>query len=1157
MEKHNNKYLINIYERYCDLKKSNKIEFDNNDLWKIFEYYSCIKLSEEYNKIFYEYDDIDPNFKEINNMSRNDTGIDCCDLENSIVQCKLRTHSLTWKECGTFFGSQNLYSNELQQAIVRWKNLIITRNDDCTLSENLLERYKFKLFIDKPYNKSELINFCENLLINVPLYPVTNNDFILRDYQLEAINIIKDSDKNVIINLPTGTGKNIVIIHSFKENKKYLILVPRIILMTQLKDEIIKHNPKLKSKIQLIGNNNINFNENKLITICIFNSVHLIENYCSNFEKIYVDEAHHINKPAIYCNEEDYDEEEINDLINDSDDDSEEDEEEINDLINDSVEEDNESKDDSEDELVNVKNYTKIIKSLNKYNNNVYLSATIDKIDDFIYYSKDIRTMIDLKYLCDYTIHVPIFNEDPSNKNVCEYLLKNYRNVIIYCNTQKEGKEVCKLMNKLLCNCCDYVDCHTTKKKRDYIIERFKNGTIGFIVNVRILVEGFDAPITKSVCFLHLPRSRTTLIQIIGRALRLHDLKTIANVILPFSSKEDEKNICNFLKVMAQNDSRIKKSFQSKKLGGYINIENTEEDNNDEEDEEMNEIEFKYNMIYNSLGVLRNGDEIWEFKKNLLFEFCDINKRYPKQNEKYKNYKIGQWLESQKKKINNINDNIYINLSENIYIKKSLDGILKYREENKDEEKLEWDEWKDLLFEFCNINKRIPIKYEKYKNNKIGNWLKNQKYKINNTKDNIYIKLSENEYIKKSLDDYLKYKEENKDREKLKNDEWKNLLFEFCNINKRVPKNKEQYKNNNIGNWLQHQKNKINNITDIIYIKLSENEYVKKSLDDYLINKEENKDKEKLEWDKWKDLLFEFCNINKRIPKNKEQYKNNNIGNWLQVQKKKINNINDNIYIKLYENEYIKKSLDDYLINKEENKDKEKLEWDKWKDLLFEFCNINKKIPLKREKYKNNKIGSWLQNQKNKINNITDIIYIKLSENEYVKKSLDDYLINKEENKDKEKLEWDKWKDLLFEFCNIKKRVLKNKEEFKNNKIGQWLQSQKNKINDINNDIYIKLSKNEYVKKSLDDYLINKQENKDKEKLEWDEWKDLLFQFCNISKRVPKNKEEYKKYKISIWFANQKIKINNINNENYIKLSENEYVRKSLDEYLNKKIIIL
>ena len=86
----NNIYKNNIYKRYKDLKNSNKKEFDNNDLWKIFEYYSCIKLTEEYGKQFYEYNDIDPNFKEVNKMSQKDTGIDCCDLKNTIVQCKLR-----------------------------------------------------------------------------------------------------------------------------------------------------------------------------------------------------------------------------------------------------------------------------------------------------------------------------------------------------------------------------------------------------------------------------------------------------------------------------------------------------------------------------------------------------------------------------------------------------------------------------------------------------------------------------------------------------------------------------------------------------------------------------------------------------------------------------------------------------------------------------------------------------------------------------------------------------------------------------------------------------------------------------------------------------------------------------------------------------------
>jgi hypothetical protein len=60
---YNSKYLINIFKRYTYLKNSDKSDYNNNDLCKIFEYYSCIKLSEEYNKSFYEYDDIDLNFK--------------------------------------------------------------------------------------------------------------------------------------------------------------------------------------------------------------------------------------------------------------------------------------------------------------------------------------------------------------------------------------------------------------------------------------------------------------------------------------------------------------------------------------------------------------------------------------------------------------------------------------------------------------------------------------------------------------------------------------------------------------------------------------------------------------------------------------------------------------------------------------------------------------------------------------------------------------------------------------------------------------------------------------------------------------------------------------------------------------------------------------
>jgi hypothetical protein len=67
-------------------------------------------------------------------MTKNDTGIDCCNLIDTIIQCKLRKDTLTWRECSTFFGSQNIYNEELNETIIRWKKLMITRNIDCKLA---------------------------------------------------------------------------------------------------------------------------------------------------------------------------------------------------------------------------------------------------------------------------------------------------------------------------------------------------------------------------------------------------------------------------------------------------------------------------------------------------------------------------------------------------------------------------------------------------------------------------------------------------------------------------------------------------------------------------------------------------------------------------------------------------------------------------------------------------------------------------------------------------------------------------------------------------------------------------------------------------------------------------------------------------------------
>ena len=141
-----NQYKINIYEKWSELKPVYSESKDNHLIAKLFEWYTCIKLSEEHKRIFYEYSDIDPDFREENKMSKTDTGIDCCNLIDTIVQCKLRKNTLTWKECSTFFGSQNVYDETLNKPIVKWEKLIITRNNECKLAPNLQEKYR--LFID-------------------------------------------------------------------------------------------------------------------------------------------------------------------------------------------------------------------------------------------------------------------------------------------------------------------------------------------------------------------------------------------------------------------------------------------------------------------------------------------------------------------------------------------------------------------------------------------------------------------------------------------------------------------------------------------------------------------------------------------------------------------------------------------------------------------------------------------------------------------------------------------------------------------------------------------------------------------------------------------------------------------------------------------------
>lgn len=819
------RYNCYINEKMNDLKNAGKTEFDNYDLCKIFEYYTCIQLMNEYKQDFYEYNDIDPDFKEKYNMSKNDTGIDVCNMIDTIVQCKLRKNSLTWTDMSTFFASNINYCNVENKLIIQWPKLILSRNTTSQLSGHL--KNKSQLFLDKQYDIDEMVKYCNN--IEIKNTEIKAETITLRDYQLECIDLINHS-KNLVICLPTGTGKNLIIIKSLLPNKKYLILVPRIVLLEQIKTEILKHSNFKNKDIQLIGDSNTVYNENKKITVCVYNSIKVITNF-KVFHKIYVDEAHHIHQPKIYQD---------SDLKND----------------------------------IHTK-YIKKISELSKYNNNVYLSATIDKIDNFEFYTKDIREMIEKKYLCDYTINIPVFSDDPSNKNICEYLINNYRNIIIYCHSKKEGKLINSLMNSIQKNSAKYIDCDTKYKERTKILNDYKNGILPFLINVRILVEGFDAAITRGVCLMHMPSSKTAIIQIIGRALRLHPLKTVANIILPYSVNGDEKNITKFVKIISDNDSRIKKSYKRHKNGGYIEIDKIK--NTSITQENIEDVEYKYDIIYNSLTPLYYYTSMWYIRLNDLKNHIDIHGKLPSATDKDSRVKsLRDWCTRinflfKKREEIMADENIY-----NEWIKfTTTQPYDKYFKTDVQK----WNKNYDKVIEYIDINKKLPAKINNYRLNR---WLVTQMHSYKN-KTSL---MKNSEIILKKWENFIydeKYTSYFKSLHYIKT--WKIQLNEIINQIDTyycLPEDKKIY----MYRWVTTQKvNKFIKYPELkpIFEKFINNEK-------YAIHFYNN-------IEQWKYNLREtekYFIINKKLPPYKSI-----LYNWIQQQKNNIKNGNEN-YINKY-----------------------------------------------------------------------------------------------------------------------------------------------------------------------------------------------------------------------------------------------------------------
>ena len=501
------------------------------------------------------------------------------------------------------------------------------------------------------------------------------------------------------------------------------------------------------------------------------------------------------------------------------------------------------------------------------------------------------------------------------------------------------------------------------------------------------------------VLFADPRKSTIDIIQSVGRGQRLYQRQTKCTVIVPihYNNLGNEHNfspIIRILTAMNDFDGKIVEYFSLEERNTKVVVRKMMVNRIVKcSSVKMDKVKYSVSDMINNLKtkIMDRGQLSWEIKKNLLFKYVGENNKTPCKREIYEDTRLGKWVCTQKSKITSSEDDIYKELSVNSIVKESLDKYLQHKKENIVKIKIPWNTKKEQLFQYCNKEGKIPMRCTVYKGIKLGSWLDSQKMKITSSEDELYKILSVNKFVKESLDNFL-------DPMRVWNTK-KEQLFQYCNKEGKIPMRYTVYEDTRLGPWLDAQKKKITSSEDELYKILSTNDIVKECLDKSLQYKKENIKKEKLTWNEYKNLLFDYTIKFNKVPPKRSVYEKYRIGRWLEMQKRKITSTEDELYKILSVNNIVKESLDNYLQYKKEYSGKQRLSWETQKEILFDYTTkFNKMPPQKKHVYKECNIGEWISTQKKKIISSEDELYKKLSVNKIVKESLDKYLQYRKNN---------------------------------------------------------------------------------------------------------------------------------------------------------------
>lgn len=346
------------------------------------------------------------------------------------------------------------------------------------------------------------------------------------------------------------------------------------------------------------------------------------------------------------------------------------------------------------DEAHNLLNLNKMIRFIEKFKKVLLVTATppiqMEEIIPFqTIYSYSIRQAIEDKFICDYMIYLPYSNNEIPNelknldKNIsskCLFFINGLlktgsRKTIVYLKNTNEFSNYRKIINEIMEKYHFYnvkiyeISTNTKQKDRNDILNDFQNNDtniIKIILSIRILDEGIDIIKCDSIFISHI-NDNTNNIKLIQRIFRsnridLSNPNKIANIFIWIN---DTNEILDNLQLLKNNDIKFNKKIIIEN-NNYNNIKKNK-----------CKLKIKNIELINNIDILcLNEKELWEVKKNLLFEYCNLYNKVIKGNHTYKNQNIGIWYSTQKNKLKKNFEQykyIYDNLILNIYVKQDLD----------------------------------------------------------------------------------------------------------------------------------------------------------------------------------------------------------------------------------------------------------------------------------------------------------------------------------------------------------------------------------------------------------------------------------------------------------------------------------------------------